>query len=233
MKKQLLILLGPQGSGNHIFARIFSMHKDVFGWKSLTQTYYQKHNSEPFAEYFTYPQLLTEDVFSTHDYFVANVSVPFGFQGLLRYPKIIEVANIAKGFGIDVQFGILTRDEEILSVQEARTRKELSFVKAKQYVEEVLMPSEFPINFISLESFFSYKLTYLQYLSKLLKFPIVTDDRALAFITDSPNKKYITPIDAHWLDAQENQPISIDKLDTLPPGVVVNNYVEKLNRSQK
>ena len=37
MNKKLLIITGPQGSGNHLFSRILSTHPEVGGWKSLLE----------------------------------------------------------------------------------------------------------------------------------------------------------------------------------------------------
>ena len=34
--KKLLIITGPQGSGNHLVSRLFSLHDDVGGWKELS-----------------------------------------------------------------------------------------------------------------------------------------------------------------------------------------------------
>ena len=200
--KKLLILTGPQGSGNHVFARIFSMHEEVFGWKDLLKTYYLKHVREPFSQYFAYPNLLTKDFFdnSPYNYFVASVSIPYGFHGVIRYPKILEVARLAKEFGVEVEIVIITRDPDILAAQQERVRAELTMIPAGKYVDEVLIPSEFPVHFISTESFFNYKLSYLKYLSKILNFPIVTDDSAFLHLSENPNKKYITPVKEYWLD---------------------------------
>jgi hypothetical protein len=200
--KKLLILTGPQGSGNHIFARIFSMHKDVYGWKDLQKTYYLKHGREPFAQYFAFPEILTKEFFdsSPYNYFVANISIPYGFHGIMRYPKILEVARLAKEFGVDVQIAIITRDPDILTAQQQRVRRELTVIPARKYIDEVLMPSEFPINFISMESFFNYKLAYLKNVSKILDFPIELDESSLIYLDENPNKKYITPVKEYWLD---------------------------------
>ena len=48
--KKLLIVTGPQGSGNHLFSRIFSMHECVGGWKELVDTYWVPSDLENFAE---------------------------------------------------------------------------------------------------------------------------------------------------------------------------------------
>ena len=40
MTKQMLIVTGPQGAGNHLWSKIFSLHPKVYGWKSLLENYY-------------------------------------------------------------------------------------------------------------------------------------------------------------------------------------------------
>ena len=44
---KLLIVTGPQGSGNHLFAKIFNMHPSVKGWQMMWQEW-QGHHLEPF-----------------------------------------------------------------------------------------------------------------------------------------------------------------------------------------
>ena len=46
----MLIITGPQGAGNHMWAKIFSLHPEVFGWNTLLDNYWESHRfSEPFA----------------------------------------------------------------------------------------------------------------------------------------------------------------------------------------
>ena len=45
-KSNLLIVTGPQGSGNHLFAKLFNLHPDVYGL-NMTR-YWQGHDTEPF-----------------------------------------------------------------------------------------------------------------------------------------------------------------------------------------
>jgi hypothetical protein len=202
-KKQLLIILGPQGSGNHIFARAFSMHPEVTGWEELKEKYWVKHCRESFAEYWWYPQLMTSEIFNNSQYHVASVSFPYVYDGYIIKPKILEVANLAKSWGIDVKIAVITRDETINKMQQHRIRKKITVDEAKEYIINELIPSEFPVHFLSLETFFSYKTNYLKYLEKILDFPIGHNDpNILKFIDESPNFKYITPIDRHWLDEE-------------------------------
>jgi len=209
----MLILTGPQGSGNHVFARLFSMHPEVKGWEELKTTYWVKHNRDELAECWLYPQLLKKEYFDDYKYFVTDVSFPFNFDGVRYNPKIIEFATKVKGWGIDVTFGIITRDEGINRLQQDRVRSGATLEIAKNYFINNLLRNEFPIHFISLESFFSYKLEYLKYLEKLLDFPIgYNEPDILRFIEDSPNLKYIRPVDYYWLDEYNNEGVAIEDL---------------------
>ena len=97
--KKLLIVTGPQGSGNHLFSRLLSLHPKVEGWEELLHKYWVPSDQEPLAEYWVYPERLTADVFEGKDYFFANVSCPFFYDSVRYVHKILEVAERAKSFG--------------------------------------------------------------------------------------------------------------------------------------
>ena len=150
--KKLLIITGPQGSGNHLFSRILSTHPDVGGWKSLLEQYWVPSDLEPFAEYWVYPERLTEAQFTGHDYWLANVSCPFFNDGQRYVPKILEVAQQARGFGIDVKIAIITRDMNINAEQQLRVRKEITTPIAQEYYYNQLLTSDFPVHYLSNDS---------------------------------------------------------------------------------
>ena len=56
--KKLLIITGPQGSGNHLFSRLLSLHPDVRGWEEMLTNYWVPSDQEPFAEYWVHPEKL-------------------------------------------------------------------------------------------------------------------------------------------------------------------------------
>ena len=58
--KKLLIVTGPQGSGNHLFSRLLSLHPAVEGWTEMLDQYWVPSDQEPFAEYWVTPELLTQ-----------------------------------------------------------------------------------------------------------------------------------------------------------------------------
>jgi hypothetical protein len=201
--KKLLIITGPQGSGNHLFSRILSTHPDVGGWKSLLEQYWVPSDLEPFAEYWVYPERLTETQFIGHDYWLANVSCPFFYDGQRYIPKILEVAQQARGVGIDVKIAIITRDMNINAEQQLRVRKEITTPIAQEYYYNQLLTSDFPVHFLSNESLFLHREHYLKYISKLISFPIdYTNPEIFKFISEDPNAKYVRHVNEYWLDEE-------------------------------
>jgi hypothetical protein len=201
--KRLLIITGPQGSGNHLFSRVFSTHPSVGGWKQLLDEYWVPSDLEPFAEYWVYPERMTAEAFAGYDYWLANVSVPFVYDGVRQTPKILEMANRAKELGIDVTVAIIVRDQNIQAEQQLRVRKEVTLPIAQEYYYNHILTSDFPVHFLDNEAFFLHKQHYLKWASKLLDFPIDYDNpNILKFITEDPNRKYVQHVNEYWLDEQ-------------------------------
>jgi hypothetical protein len=201
--KKLLIITGPQGSGNHIFSRVLSTHPDVGGWKSLLDKYWVPSDEEPFAEFWVYPERLTADHFQGHDYWLANVSCPFMYDGVRHVPKIKEVADRASAFGIDVKIAIVTRDMNINAEQQLRVRKEITTPIAQDYYYNHLLTSDFPVHFLDNEALFLHREHYLKYISRILCFPVdYTNPDIFKFITEDPNAKYVKHVDEYWLDQE-------------------------------
>jgi hypothetical protein len=201
--KKLLIVTGPQGSGNHLFSRVFSTHPKVGGWKQLLDEYWVPSDLEPFAEYWVYPERTTAEVFDGYDYWLANVSVPFVYDGVRQTPKILEMANQAKSLGIDVTIAIIVRDQNIQAEQQLRVRKEVTLPIAQEYYYDHLLTSDFPVHFLDNEAFFLHKQHYLKWASNLLQFPVDYDNPdILKFITEDPNRKYVKHVDEYWLDQE-------------------------------
>lgn len=201
--KKLLIVTGPQGSGNHVFSRIFSMHECVGGWKQLLDEYWVPSDLEPFAEYWVYPERMTAEAFDGYDYWLANVSVPFVYDGVRQTPKILEFAERAKQLGIDVKIAIIVRDQNIQAEQQLRVRKEITLPIAQEYYYNHILTSDFPVFFLDNEALFLHRDHYLKYVSKLLNFPVSWyDPEIFKFITEDPNRKYVKHVDEYWLDEQ-------------------------------
>lgn len=199
--KKLLIVTGPQGSGNHLFSRILSMHPDVSGWEQMLTEYWVPSDQEPFAEYWVDPNKLTAEVFEGKDYHMANVSCPFFFDGTRHVPKILEVAERARSFGVEVAIAIVVRDQNINQLQQLRVRQEHTTPIAQDYYYNHLIPSDFPVHFLDHEAFFLHKEHYIRWVGKILDFPVETDPtKLMKFISEDANHKYVKYVDNHWLD---------------------------------
>ena len=190
MSKKLLIVTGPQGSGNHLFARLLSAHPMVKGWDSLKDNYWVPSDEEPFARYWVYPEELQ---FPEGDFFCVNVSVPFFYDGVRRTPKIKEVAYKAVTMGIEPIIAVVCRDRNINELQQKRVGGEVTMDIALDYY------SDLRHHFIDHEAFFLYKERYMEYLGRILEFP-VTKEGIDNFVTVDANHKYVYPIKEHWLD---------------------------------
>lgn len=201
--KKLLIVTGPQGSGNHFFSRVFITHPKVGGWKSLLDKYWIPSDEEYFAKYWVNPEELTEKDFDGYDYWLANVSCPFFYDGQRYIPKILEVAEKSKSFGIEVQIAIIVRDQNINAEQQLRVRGEITTPISQEYYYNTLLNSDFKVNFLDNEALFLHREHYLKWVSKLLEFPVdYSNPDVFKFITEDPNKKYIKYVEHYWLDKE-------------------------------
>jgi len=199
--KKLLIITGPQGSGNHLFSRVLSQHPAVAGWDEMLSNYWVPSDQEPFAEYWVDPSKLEKSHFDDRDYHLANVSCPFFFDGVRHVPDIVGVAQRAASFDIHVQIAIIVRDQNINQLQQLRVRKEHTTPIAQKYYYETLIPSGIPVHFLDHEAFFLHREHYMKWVGQITKFPVETDKEKLSeFITEDANHKYVKYIDNHWLD---------------------------------
>ena len=203
LDKKLLIITGPQGSGNHLFSRLLSLHPAVSGWEELKEKYWVPSDLEPFADYWVNPELLTLDKFYGYQYHLANVSCPFMYDGTRYVPKILEVAERAKLLGIDVQIAIIVRDQNINAEQQRRVRGEITTPIAQNYYYNTLFTSEYPVHFLDHEAFFLHKQHYLKWVGNILDFPVETDlDKINRFIDKDANHKYVKYVNEYWLDQE-------------------------------
>ena len=203
LDKKLLIVTGPQGSGNHLFSRLLSLHPDVLGWEELLDKYWVPSDQEPFADYWVHPELLPKSKFATHRYHLANVSCPFMYDGVRYVPRILEVAERARSFGIDVEIAIIVRDQNINAEQQRRVRGEVTTPIAQKYYYENLIASDFPVHFLDHEAFFLHHEHYLRWVSKILQFPVELDPaEIMRFISVDANHKYVKYVNEHWLDQE-------------------------------
>jgi hypothetical protein len=203
LDKQLLIITGPQGSGNHLFSRLLSLHPEVHGWEELLDKYWVPSDQEPFADYWVNPSQLHKDQFAGYRYHLANVSCPFMYDGVRYVPKILEVAKMAASFGIKVQIAIIVRDQNINAEQQRRVRGAVTTTIAQEYYYNTLLKSEFPVHFLDHEAFFLHKEHYLSWVSKILDFPVeLNTEKINQFIDKDANHKYVKYVEEYWLDQE-------------------------------
>jgi len=208
-KPKLLILTGPQGSGNHLFAKIFSSYKSVYGWK-MKHNEWQGHHDEPFSIHWRNPSLLNA-VSSNRkyyrSYYVTSISCPYFYKKkptIPNYKKFITCAS--KVF--DVKICIIGRDKNILLEQQKRVRSKHTTPIALKNFETLLKYKPY---FISYELFHLYGLDYCKSISRLLKFPIdIKKVKELLKPKYNTNKKYITKIKKGLFDKQVYKASYID-----------------------
>lgn len=194
--KRLLIVTGPQGSGNHLFSKVLGYHPYVNGW-DFGDKYWIPSDEEPFAECWVDPSKTKSMLKGSA--IVANVSVPFVYDGVKQVPKIQEVVNEAKNAGYDVKVCVVVREENINREQQRRVRKEVTLPTALNYYYNL----DADLHFLSHESLYLYGSAYLKWLSKVLDFPIAYDDERInETISENQNEKYVKHVDSHWLDEQ-------------------------------
>lgn len=195
--KTLLIITGPQGSGNHLFSKIFARSPLVFGWKKLTEAYWIAHDEEPFAEAWANPSKLKSIEFA-QDYAVTSISCPYAYKGTVTIPKYDEFITEAMDLGYKVKLAIIGRDANILKHQQERVRLRYSTPDMLS-----LMPMLEDLNptFLSTELLYLYREYYVRSLPELLDFPVsISDDDLRDVLLQDPNSKYFTIVGEQPLD---------------------------------
>ena len=195
--KTLAILTGPQGSGNHLWSKIFSLHDDVFGWKSLLENYWEAHRTtEPFANCWKNIELLKEFDWDTHDYFFTSISIPLGIAsaGTKWSPNVPAFAQAVEDLGIKTKILVIGRDQNILYNQQTRLREEST---VRHFLDQ--LPKMKNPTYLSYELLYLYKQEYLKSLD--IDIPIAWyDDRINSILEEDANAKYVNYIEYNPLD---------------------------------
>ena len=195
--KKLIILTGPQGSGNHFFSKCFATSNEIGGWKTLLNTYWQGHHHEPFNEVWQRNRDLCIEDFHGYNYWVTSISVPFVHNGEIGLPHIFDFYNQAIALGVDTQIGLITRDMNILESQQTRVRGEPTLSQFMHYFNDRMLP----MHYLSHETLALHKANYMNYICELFGFPKLDKDKVNAITNSSnANKKYIKDVAEHWLD---------------------------------
>ena len=194
--KKLLIVTGPQGSGNHLWSKIFAMHPAVIGWP-LMRKEWQGHHEEPFNEYWQEPEKLKE--FNTDDKnnFVTSISCPYYKDKKPQVPKYAEFIGEAKKKFDSVVVCIIGRDRDILNMQQTRVRKSHTTPIALEQFDKLT-----DTKFISTELLFLYGEQYLKSLVAVLDFPVAWNHATLLkdYLKENTNKRYLTEPDKGGFD---------------------------------
>jgi hypothetical protein len=191
---QLLILTGPQGSGNHLFSKIFAQHPDVNSWTALNDAVWIGHDHEPFAALWKDPELIKTHNWDTHKYHVTSISCPYRDNGVDAWPKYKEFIQVLQSSNIDVKIAIIGRDQNILAYQEQRLRSRVTY---PDFLERLPYLMEYNPVFLSQELAYLYKESYIKQISQQLDFPVKYNPNI--FVEDA-NKKYLVPVTTNWLD---------------------------------
>jgi hypothetical protein len=208
---KMLIVIGPQGSGNHLFGKIFSLHDDVHGWKAALKPdgYFIPHWYEPFNEYWNNPNKITVDIMGGKQYAVTSVSNPYMENFVARVPLLEEFTQKLKDCGIESQLAIIGRDRNILDLQQRRLRGGPTWGMMQIMLNRI----EEPPLFISQELLYLYRNHYVRSLGKWLDFPVAwNDSRIDEILIEDANAKYIKPCEPTELDAHVKNFIKPDWL---------------------
>jgi len=196
---KMIILIGPQGSGNHLFAKIFSLHDQVNGWKAALEPdgYFIPHWFEPFNSHWNDTKSIDKSIMGGKQYAVTSVSNPYMEKFAPKIPNLVDFVAALSEAKIDSQIVIIGRDRNILDLQQRRVRGGPTW----GMMQIMLNRLEIPPFFVSQELLYLYRQNYLRSLSKWLDFPIAWDDIRLEdILAKDANQKYIQPCDATELD---------------------------------
>lgn len=196
MKPTLLIITGPQGSGNHLFSKVFAQHPEVYGWRM--KLYWEGHHREPFNKYWHNPMDLESFDWSQSQYYYTSISSPYYRNNSPHYPRYKEFISTAAKYA-RIKIAIIGRDKNILQCQEQRVRGKSTYESALASFGDLYQMN--PV-FISQELYQLYGNNYLRSISQLLEFPI--QDQTVG---DDANTKYIHPVQDHWLDTEVNKAV--------------------------
>ena len=207
MSKKMLILTGPQGAGNHLWSKIFSLHPKVYGWKTLLENYWEAHRfAEPFAQHWRDHSLLKSFDWTQSEYYFTSISLPLGIVGHDVNPiwmrDIQGFAATVLGCGVEVEIAVVGRDQTILNNQQTRIRTKSTLPLFLEQLPKIWNPT-----FLSYELLYLYKQDYLKSLK--LNIPVAWNDPGINTILENDsNLKYIHYVDEYVLDQGNKQGIT-------------------------
>jgi hypothetical protein len=195
IKPKLLIVTGPQGSGNHLFAKLLSLHPAVIGWPMLKDEW-QGHHQEPFADAWEDPTKLKDRTWHKEKYYMTSISCPYFKNKQPQIPKYVEFIAEAKKY-CEVSAAIIGRDRNILETQQNRLRGGHTTPQAIDHFQQ--LRDLVPVHYISQELFFLYGADYIKSIGKQMNFPILCPtDVYRDYLKEDANKKYIQPAEGKF-----------------------------------
>ena len=195
--RTLLILVGPQGSGNHMFSKLFGLHPEVESWTALQRTFWLPHDTEPFNEFWADPDAW-RPLTTSLDYAVTSISIPFVHRGHTQVPRFDDFVSQAIKHGWQVKVAIIGRDKNILECQQRRLRGGMTFGEFEKALPTLMQYN--PV-FISHELAVLYGSEYLKSLSLLLDFPIdAYNPQVDTILYPNANQKYVKYLEESSLD---------------------------------
>ena len=202
----ILVTTGPQGTGNHLFSKILSMHPDVHGWDQLLREYWIDHARSPFNDIWNNPEAVDNYDWKEHKNYFLSVSGPYvekkyeedgTVTSFTKYPKYSEVLERLSKHG-NVQVGIIGRDQNITAQGQIRKRGVESLHNYLNKIEDLLAWNH---TFLSVELAYLYRHQYIKSLDKTLIIPVDYSNEKLHYILNKdPNAKYVHYVEHSWLD---------------------------------
>ena len=179
---KVVLFTGPQGSGNHLWSKVFTTWAD--------KEYWVGHKDEPHSKLWK-----DMDSWRTHKFSgdtVVSISIPYAVGGKTIFPDIKRWKEIMAKRGINHKICGITRDMTINDFQNARVRSINHYHKAVNYIQTLDIDC-----FLSTETLLLYQWKYVEQVCRQLEFPI---DKKDVDFSQSFNEKYVHYVESFHLD---------------------------------
>ena len=202
----ILVISGPQGTGNHVFSKVLSMHSNVHGWDQLLREYWINHDNAPFKDIWNTPENIDNYDWTEHENYVLSVSGPYVDKDHddirhTKYPNYKEVLRRLNEKG-NLQVGIIGRDQNITAQNQLRKRGVESLHNYLNKIEDIV---EYRHTFLSVELLYMFRHQYVKSLDSVLDIPVdYTNERLHYILNKDPNAKYVHYVEHSWLDKRRN-----------------------------
>jgi len=202
----ILVISGPQGTGNHVFSKVLSMHSNVHGWDQLLREYWINHDNAPFKDIWNTPENIDNYDWTEHENYVLSVSGPYVDKDAMgvrqtKYPDYKEVLRRLNDKG-NLQVGIIGRDQNITAQNQLRKRGVESLHNYLNKIEDIM---KYRHTFLSVELLYMFRHQYVKSLASVLDIPVDYSNERLHYILNKdPNAKYVHYVENSWLDRRRN-----------------------------